>query len=161
MAEINYLERPAPSRLTPWPGNPVNELFENSIAMKHMGANNGRAGHKLKAGYDGIEQSFDSIREAADAMRVDAKSLGRNVNNRTVPQKDNIQWLEVDGYRFYKTKPVHTKKKVKAIIKGEEVIFDRVIDAMDFFMVTRPTILSWIRGACNRDNGVSYIGFVK
>lgn len=156
---VNYMDRPAPSRITPWPGNPVNEISEISMHMKALARSAGKAGRKIKACYKGEEYSFDSIREAADFMCADAKNLGRNVNNKTVPHVDGIEWIEVSGERYFKKKIQHNHRKVKAIIKGEEVIFDKVVDAMDFFMVTRMTIHSWIRGGCLRDNGVSYIGY--
>lgn len=156
---IDYLSRPAPSRITPWPGNPGNEMCDRTSEMQQLGANNGRKGKTLKAFYKGKEYEFSSIREASETMNLGSKSLGRNVANKTVPQIDGIEWIEVDGQRYHKKKVVYNHRKIKAVIYDEVIIFDKVVDAMDFFMVTRVTIHSWIKAGCQRDNGLTYLGY--
>ena len=157
---INYLERPAPSRLTPWPGNPINEMSVISCTMKSIGSNNGMPGKKLKVSFKGVEKTFDTIGDAAEFMDINRNALGRNLLKNKVPQVDGIDWIELDGTKIYRKPISYTSGRgVKAIVHGEEIIFKSISESLDFFMVTRQTIHSWIKSGCARDNGVEYIGY--
>ena len=156
---INYLERPAPSRLTPWPGNPVNPMFALSEKMRRRGAKNGRPGKKLKAMFKGKVIDFDSVKNAAEHMGIHLTTLERNVRKERTPKKDGLDWIEIGGVRFEKSVSIIKCQEVRAVVKGEQIIFSKMQEAMDFFGVTRVTIISWIKSGCTRDNGVEYIGY--
>ena len=151
---INYLERPAPSRLTPWPGNPVNQAAATLGTIRRRPPDK-----KLKAMFKGEVIDFDSINSAAEHMDINPSTLWRNVSRKRTPMKDGLDWIEIKGVRFEKSVSIIKCQEVRAVVKGEQFIFSKMQEAMDFFGVTRVTIISWIKGGCTRDNGVEYIGY--
>lgn len=149
---IDYLSRPAPTRLTQWPGNREEKIFSDKtdLIVEEEPKRGKHLKKSLSVVVEGKEIYFHSRNEAADYLGVKHGTFNNCLKFMRLPKVDNLESIYY-GDVCISVRPVNRRKKPLYIIdNGIRHEYESVGDASKKYGVGYSTLRKWLkRGSCN------------
>lgn len=155
---INYMERPAPSRLTPWPGNEKQTLPEET-----KDSEDGRKGYHMMKGCvlhyeNGDEYTFFSLKTAAEHLGLNKTSFRNCINTGKIPLKDGLEGITYQDTFLHEV--AIGNRKPCYIVTDKRHEFMSSSELARTFERAESVVRKWIKQGHSLTNGIKEIGYL-
>jgi hypothetical protein len=151
------MERPAPSRLTPWPGN------EKLTLPEDIDPEDGRKGYHMMKGCvlhyeNGEEFEFQSLKAAADHLGLNKTSFRNCINTGKIPLKDGLEGITYQDTFLHDV--AMGNRKACYIVTDKRHTFISSSELARTFGKCESVVRKWIKQGHSRTNGIMEIGYL-